>query len=255
MAFAPVFSRPFAPTFDRHAAAGNGLLNNLIAYWKLDEASGDALDAHTNGLTLTQVGAPGRAAGKIGTARSCSGGQNFERNDDAFLSTGNVDFTISGWMYMTTVSANQGLLSRWGGPTNREYTLYYNYDDHAPNNRFTFAVSSNGTAYQELNATTFGAASINTWYHVIAWHDSANDELGISINGITDTLSYSSGVFNSSSKTFAAILFTSVYLLSGRLDEIGFWKSAAGGGGVLTAAQRTALYNAGAGLAYAQFTA
>ena len=33
-----------------------------------------------------------------------------------------------------------------------------------------------------------------------------------------------------------------------------FWKSAAGAGGVLTAAQRTALYNGGAGLTYAAFT-
>lgn len=40
----------------------------------------------------------------------------------------------------------------------------------------------------------------------------------------------------------------------GRVGPTMFWKSAAGGGGVLTAAQRTALYNGGAGLAYANFT-
>jgi hypothetical protein len=33
-----------------------------------------------------------------------------------------------------------------------------------------------------------------------------------------------------------------------------FWKSAAGGGAVLTALQRSQLYNAGAGLTYAAFT-
>ncbi|OQC57681.1 MAG: hypothetical protein BWX54_01134 [Verrucomicrobia bacterium ADurb.Bin018] len=37
------------------AAAGNGLLNNLIAYWPGNEASGDALDLHTNALTLTSA--------------------------------------------------------------------------------------------------------------------------------------------------------------------------------------------------------
>ena len=40
----------------------------------------------------------------------------------------------------------------------------------------------------------------------------------------------------------------------GRIGPLSLWKSAAGGGGVLTAAQRTALYNGGAGLAYAAFT-
>jgi hypothetical protein len=42
---------------------------------------------------------------------------------------------------------------------------------------------------------------------------------------------------------------------SGRIGPVAMWKSAPGGGGVLTAAQRTALWNGGAGLAYADFTA
>jgi len=40
----------------------------------------------------------------------------------------------------------------------------------------------------------------------------------------------------------------------GRIGPIVFWKSAAGDGGVLTADQRTALYNGGAGLPYTSFT-
>ncbi len=42
--------------------------------------------------------------------------------------------------------------------------------------------------------------------------------------------------------------------MDGRIGPTMFWKSAAGGGGVLTAAQRTALYNGGAGLRYDQLT-
>jgi len=48
---------------------------------------------------------------------------------------------------------------------------------------------------------------------------------------------------------------TGEYTFDGRLGPIAFWKSSAGNGGVLTAAQRTALYNGGDGLAYASFTA
>jgi len=36
---------------------------------------------------------------------------------------------------------------------------------------------------------------------------------------------------------------------------LAFWKSAVGVGGALSAEQRTALYNGGAGLTYADFTA
>lgn len=35
--------------------AGNGLLNNLIAYWPGNEFNGNALDLHINALHLTDV--------------------------------------------------------------------------------------------------------------------------------------------------------------------------------------------------------
>ena len=105
-----------------------------------------------------------------------------------------------------------------------------------------------------LDATTFGAPAITTWYHVMAWHDSVANVIGISVNNTPDTLAHATGVFDGGSSTLMGALVTTVYRMSGRLDEIAFWKSAAGGGGVLTAAQRTALYNSGAGLTSAQFT-
>ncbi len=39
-----------------------------------------------------------------------------------------------------------------------------------------------------------------------------------------------------------------------RIGPVAMWKSAAGGGGVLSSSQRTALFNAGNGLAYTAFT-
>lgn len=44
------------------------------------------------------------------------------------------------------------------------------------------------------------------------------------------------------------------FFMSGRIGPTMFWKSAAGAGGVLTAAQGTALFNGGLGLAYTDFT-
>ena len=76
------------------------LLTDLVSYWKLDEASGDALDSHgTNNLTVN--GSIGTAAGKIGSARdleSSGSDQYFSLADNASLSTGDIDFSVAGWV-------------------------------------------------------------------------------------------------------------------------------------------------------------
>src|SRR6266404_503553 len=71
---------PAAPRFDLDTetptatATGTqspdcGLLTNLVSYWKLDEASGNAVDSvGTN--TLTANHAPGSMAGKVNGARN-----------------------------------------------------------------------------------------------------------------------------------------------------------------------------------------
>jgi hypothetical protein len=261
MAFGGAFQAGFVPALDRGGAvAGNGLLNNLIAYYKLDEAAGanDALDAHTGGLTMTQVHSPGSAAGIIGTARTGDGANDyFFRVDDANFSAGDVDFTMSAWVYLANIDVNSTIFSKYNtSGALREWLLFYNDNDHVPNHRFTFVVSNNGSATLFLDAATLGAPAINTWYHVVAWHDSVANVIGIAVNGGgADTLAHATGVFDSTARTcIGAIDNLTAYRCNGSLDEIGFWKSAAGGGGVLTAAQRTSLYNAGAGLAYAAFT-
>lgn len=253
MAFAPVFGRPFAPTFGRHAAAGNGLLNNLVAYWKMDESSGDAIDAHTSGLTMTLSAGAGweSATGKIGTSRERYHGY-LSRNDG--LGTGDVDFTIAAWVYMRSLG-NAAIFSKYTLAGNqREYLLYYNHNDHAPNQRMAFAVSADGASHAIVDATDFGAISRDAWYLVIGWHDAANNQIGVAVNNVATVIAHNAGVYGSSAVAYLGVIDEIVYGIAGRLDEISFWKSSAGAGGVLTAAQRTALYNAGAGLAYSAFT-
>ncbi len=65
----------------------------------LNEAAGanNALDLHTNGLTLTQTSSPGSDTGKVySTARTFDGAFDyFTRNSETLLQTGDVDFTIA----------------------------------------------------------------------------------------------------------------------------------------------------------------
>lgn len=164
----------------------NGLLNNLIGYWGLDEASGanNATDKHTNGLTLTQYNSPGAATGKIYTnARTFSGSagstQHFRRTSETATVTGDVDFTIAAWVYLSSTSVGQVIACKLGSLS--EYIMYY---DNSVS-RFKFGVSVNGSDVYEATASNFGAPSTGTWYLVVGWHDAQNNQLGISINAGT----------------------------------------------------------------------
>ena len=85
--------------------------------------------------------------------------------------------------------------------------------------------------------------SSNTWYYVVAWHDSVGNQVGISVNdSVPDTAAFTFGSFDDVG-TFA-IGKESVNYFGGTIDEVGFWKR------TLTSGERTQLYNAGAGLAY-----
>lgn len=118
-----------------------------------------------------------------------------------------------------------------------EYSLYTRSSD----NNVVFSVSSSGTTSDgTVAATSFGAITTATWYHVVAWHDTGNT-LGIAVNLTADTVSYASGVRSGSGPfVIGAISNGAGGFLDGRVDETGFWKK------VLTAQERSDLYNSGA---------
>lgn len=236
------------------SAAGNGLLNNLIAYWPGNEAAGNALDLHTNALHLTDVDTVTSNPGLVyATARQYAIAERHIRlGDDALLSTGDVDFTLAAWCYLDSKTYHRVIASKWAtAASGREYMLWFNNDT----NRFQFVVRNAGdTANTTAQDDTLGSPSLANWYWVMGWHDAVANSIYITTNnnaggnaahagGVPDT----SSAFNIGSAQSQSYWF-------GRIGPTMFWKSAPGGGGVLTAAQRTALYNAGAGLPYASFT-
>lgn len=235
------------------AAAGNGLLNNLIAYWPGNEASGDALDLHTNALTLTDTNTVTSATGLVYAKARQYTAANTEYHkragDDALLSVGDTDFTLAQWVYFDTLAAVQMMMGK-DNETTREYRL----DNVITTKLFRFRVF-NGAAVGTVSATTLGAASTATWYLAVAWHDSIANTVSIQINGGTVDSAATTGVPADTAQAFSiGAANNGLSMLNGRIGPTMFWKSAAGAGGVLTADQRTALYNAGAGLAYASFT-
>lgn len=220
------------------------LTDSLVAYWKLDEASGPRADSHGSN-TLTDNNTVASAAGKVATAGDFefSNQEYLSRADNADLSTGDIDFTLQAWVRLESETADgySAIMGKWGAAGGREYLLYY-----LNGVGFSFSVSSNGTNPTDLTSG-FGTQTNGTWYLIHAWHDAANNQLGISVNaGTPTTTSYSAGVFDSGSE-FVIGRNTGGGpggYFDGLIDEVGFWKR------VLTSGERTQLYNGGSGLAY-----
>lgn len=219
------------------------LIDNLISYWKLDESSGDAVDAHgSNTLTEHGTGGVGSAAGIINNARDFESADSdyFDHTDNADLSTGDIDFTFQAWVKLESKTSDWVVLAKWEFGTNKEYRLGYD----SLNDWFDWRVRDASGNEGLCHAAT--GVSAATWYHIIVWHDSVNNEVGIAINaGTAVTSSYSFGcqdstaAFRLGSEEGGAADF-----YDGLIDEVGFWKR------VLTSGERTSLYNGGAGFAY-----
>ena len=223
------------------AAAGNGLLNNLVAYWALDEAAGanNALDKHSNGLTLTQVSSPGSAAGLVyAGARTFDGSADyFTRDSEALLQTGDVDQTFAIWTYLTNKDSDRTLLGKWNAPSYVDYAFRY----QASSDRFRIVLGTGeATAAAYLNATTFGSPSLNTWYLVLVWYDAAAGNLSVSVNNGTADSVAKVATPGTSAAPFSIGQYSISAYFAGRIGPVAMWKSAARGGGVLTATQKTA---------------
>lgn len=220
------------------------ILDSLAAYYKLDESSGDALDALATSDLATSGSPPGATTGKVSGCRTftAASSQMFSRADNAALSTGDIDYTLAMWVYLASKpAATMDMLSRYdvGNTALREYLFVWN----ASNDRFEFYITNTGGSNNVVTANNFGAPSTGTWYYVVAWHDAAGNTINISVNN---------GTANSAATTLApsdtAVATTlggrtgiATRYWDGRLDEVGFWKR------VLTADEKTFLYNGGNG--------
>ena len=216
------------------------LLTNLISYWKLDEASGNAIDAHgTN--TLTDNNTVGTAAGKVLTARDFekNNSESFSIASNPSLQTGDIDFTISCWIKPETVELQFYVNKSGIAAADREYAVY-NF-----NGILFFIYDPSGAIVQVASGVT---PVPGTWYHIVAWHDSVANQIAISVNNATPvTLSHSTGVRTNNFQFELGARQNHGFFYDGLLDEVGFWKR------VLTADERTQLYNGGNGLSYDDF--
>ncbi|MBN2115754.1 MAG: hypothetical protein JW730_04245 [Anaerolineales bacterium] len=208
----------------------------LISWWTLDETSGTRNDSHgTNDLTDTN--AVGYAPGVKGNAASFvpANQERLTVPDNPDISTGDIDFTLVAHVYLNNAANAYNLVDKSGTAAAYDYRLAYN-----PATGFRLRV---GTA----TYVDSGPVSANTWHTVIAWHDSVNDTLNIQVNdGTVNTVSYSGGAADTDYPLVLGAAADGTYTLDGRLDEVALYKR------VLTAAERTWLYDGGSSRTYAE---
>ena len=228
------------------------VVTRLESHWSLDEESGTRLDS-VGANDLTDNATVGFAAGVVGNAAVFVEG-NFEHlsiADNASVSVGDIDFAFCGFINVDNLTNDQPVIGKYvSAGDKREYTIYM--DSTA--DKLNFVVSPDKIAFTTVSTDTFGALSAATNYFFFAYHDSINNEIGISIDGgAVDTAAHTTGVADGTEAFHLGSYQTSdnvVFNFDGLIDNVFYWKDY-----VPTAEEITWLYNLGSGRSYAEMLA
>jgi len=217
------------------------LTTSLISYWKLDETSGTRADS-VGSNNLTDNNTVTQAVGKLGNSAqfTIANSEYLSHIDNASLSIGSTDFTISAWVYLDTKTSNMVFVSKYGGGGgNGEYALYYKLSADA------FACST----FPQLDASVTPPGGVQTgqWYFLTCSHNATTHTNTITVNNTWTNTSAAGTEPSDTIAEFAIGRFQgsgSTMYFNGRVDSVGFWKR------ILAAGEITTLYNSGAGLEY-----
>ena len=223
------------------------IITNLVGYWSLGEASGTRSDS-VGANHLSDNNTVTSTTGQVGNCAQfvAANTEYLSITDNTDLSMGNIDFSIAAWVQLADQFALNQLVAKSTG-SDFAYHLFFNGGStYRLKMEIANAVGLGG--YDAIEATTFGLPPQDTWFFVVGWYDSVADTLNIQVNdGTVDSKGNSTGSFDDGG-TFYLGRYDSFYF-GGLLDEVGIWKKA------LTSAERTWLYNSGAGRSYADIVA
>ena len=214
---------------------------NFRGYWNLDEAGGsNAIDSTANGNDLVETS---------GTIESLEGGRDFELteseyfkiNDNASLSFADEELTFGVWVKLESQAGSQALIGKRDTTNSREYRLEY-YDTA---DRYRLRISSDGeiVGNTNLQANSYGAVPATTKAFVLAWHDPVANKIYIQVNnGVVDEVAHAGGIFNGTAP-FSLGAFFAGGAAANYFDGIEWCAFVYAG--LMTAAERTWMYNAG----------
>lgn len=218
------------------------LTNGLVAYWKMDEASGTVYDATANNNDGTGTGiAQSATGGKIGGSVTFDATDEIDCGNGASL-TLNTRGTISAWVYPTTLQLYGAVISKFSFSTDRN-----GYGIRVTTSGRIILELASDAANQNIQSSADAVIAINGWYHVVATWDGTY--VNIYLNGVKRADNVAQTVTPVSNVVNLHIGRDAVYTSTngnwnGLIDEVSIYNRALGQAGV------DSLYNAGSGITY-----
>lgn len=221
--------------------AGSPLLNNLYAYYKMDETTGTRFDSMGNWDLDSLPNGMGNDTGVIGnatehtTASSTFIHSNLKSVGLGFDGGGN--FSIAYWVKFKATGSQECMVSHYSGAGSQAFLVQKNASD-----AIQLRTSNAGSGVTATS--TYDTVSSGTWYHIAMVHDTTADTTEFYIDGTAKT-THSDGIaVVANYYVIWGALGNSGDFLGGYLDEIGCWQRK------ITADEVTQLYNGGAGITH-----
>lgn len=201
-------------------------VGTLDAYWKFDEITGTRYDSTGNfDLVKRDVMNLASGTGKINKAAQL-GNYGQVRNIDGEIGNANRDFTVAGWLNISSLDTTAYLMMGIKDQTD-SMTWMVAYD--APYQKFRFSIANTQPVFSLITPTT------DTWYFIAASYNKATQQVSLRVNnGPVNTITITGTPPNG-----AGILVGGAG--SARIDEAGIWSK------VLEDDELATLYNDGAG--------
>lgn len=220
------------------------LLEGIVAFWKMEEASGTRYDA-VGSANLTDNNGVASAAADDPPYLDNSAVLNRTDSDsltvaNESLAAGDFDFVIACWIKPSAIQADDGIISRWEHASGnyREYAIYNN-----PGNTIAWLLSSDGYAVSSVTSTA--TIANDNWYSIIVQHDNGTN-IQISVNNETNvTTAHTTGGMTAVQDFEVGRYGGVTGYWSGRVDALGFWKAR-----LFSADERTDWHNDGDGKQY-----
>jgi hypothetical protein len=204
--------------------------NGFVAAYHLNETSGSARDATSNGLNAEPRGAlPDGKEGVVGYGNYFNGAASYYTagNDPKFSMATTNTLTLSAWVNRqganNTGNYIEGIAGKYkwaGGINGREYLIA---NDTISNTGWSFLMSSDGTSGGEKQLYS-GVVPVNgTWYFVTGVMDGS--AMQVYVNGVLKASSMKSAVFNSPNADFRIGICDSQSIsnyqtFNGKIDEV-----------------------------------
>lgn len=220
----------------------SSLLTNLVSYWKLDEASGTAIDSK-GANDLTAVNNPLGVTGKINNGREFvrTSGKYLNNAAPVGLAPTTNDFSFSCWLKSPT-TPNYRTIINYGAQANTNSYLWIYNSTNIINIEFHNGVGSFTKLSSGISITT------NFQHFVFVFNRAGNLVIYVNnVNSFSSSISSKTGSISPSGSFYLGTYqnsASSTYCYDGVIDEAGWWSRA------LATAEITALYNGGAGKSY-----